>query len=154
MAMVSSRLQTLSCLFQLVQFVKCWQIFLELNFKRLYQSSRSQRKRKSLSLVFTSSTEREIRHFHVVAVQQRQRNVQKRVMRVQSCCFANLNLLLFSRSCCRRRRRCLSSLFRVVTKILSCRVNTTSRRGIKWLGICFGSIFLLFSNKSSQGPLS
>ena len=43
---------------------------------------------------------------------------------------------------------------RVVTKILSCRVNTRSRRGIKWLGICFGSIFLLFSNKSSRGPLS
>ena len=43
---------------------------------------------------------------------------------------------------------------RVVTKISSCRVNTTSRRGIKRLGICFGSIFLLFSNKSSQGPLS
>ena len=32
-------LQTLSRLFQLVQFVKCWQIFLELNSKRLYQSS-------------------------------------------------------------------------------------------------------------------
>ena len=31
-------LQTLSRLFQLVQFVKCWQIFLELNSKRLYQS--------------------------------------------------------------------------------------------------------------------
>ena len=44
--------------------------------------------------------------------------------------------------------------FRVVTKISSCRVNTTSRRGIKWPGISFGSIFVLFSNKSSQGPLS
>ena len=43
---------------------------------------------------------------------------------------------------------------RVVTKISSCRVNTTSRRGIKQLGISFGSIFLLFSNKSSRGPLS
>ena len=43
---------------------------------------------------------------------------------------------------------------RVVTKISSCRVNTTSRRGIKWLGISFGSIFLLFSNKSSRGLLS
>ena len=43
---------------------------------------------------------------------------------------------------------------RVVTKISSCRVNTTSRRGIKRLGISFGSIFLLFSNKSSRGPLS
>ena len=36
---------------------------------------------------------------------------------------------------------------RVVTKI-------SSRRGIKQLGISFGSIFLLFSNKSSRGPLS
>ena len=44
--------------------------------------------------------------------------------------------------------------FRVVTKISSCRVNTTSRRGIKQLGISFGSIFVLFSNKSSRGPLS
>ena len=43
---------------------------------------------------------------------------------------------------------------RVVTKISSCRVNTTSKWGIKWLGISCGSIFLLFSNKSSRGPLS
>ena len=43
---------------------------------------------------------------------------------------------------------------RVVTKISSCQVNTTCRRGIKRLGISFGSIFLLFSNKSSRGPLS
>ena len=47
----------------------------------------------------------------------------------------------------------LSRSGRVVTKISSCRVNTTSRRGIKRLGISFGSIFLLFSNKSSRGPL-
>ena len=40
---------------------------------------------------------------------------------------------------------------RVVTKISSCRVNTTSRREFKQLGISFGSIFLLFSNKSSHG---
>ena len=39
--------------------------------------------------------------------------------------------------------------YRVVTKISSCRVNTTSRRGIKQLGIFFGPVFLLFSNKSS-----
>ena len=31
-------------------------------------------------------------------------------MHVQSCCFANPNLLLFCRSRLRRRRRCLSSL--------------------------------------------
>ena len=43
---------------------------------------------------------------------------------------------------------------RAVTKIASCRVNTTSRRGIKQLGISFGSIFLLFSYESSRGPRS
>ena len=31
---------------------------------------------------------------------------------VQSCCFANLNLLLSSRSRCHRHRRCLTSLDR------------------------------------------
>ena len=45
-----------------------------------------------------------------------------------------------------------ASMGRVVTKISSCRVNTTRRRGFKRLGISFGSIFLLFSNKSSRGP--
>ena len=41
-------LQTFSGLFHFVQFVKCWQIFLELNSKRLYQSSG---KEKELSLL-------------------------------------------------------------------------------------------------------
>ena len=36
----------------------------------------------------------EMRKFHVVVVQ-RHSNVQKSVMLVQSCCFANLNLWLF-----------------------------------------------------------
>ena len=45
--------------------------------------------------MFTSLTKREIRHFHVVVVQRRQRNVLKRVMQEQSCGFSNLNLLLF-----------------------------------------------------------
>ena len=35
-------------------------------------------------------------HFHVVVVQRRLRNVQKSVMHVQSCCFANINLLFFT----------------------------------------------------------
>ena len=35
----------------------------------------------------------EISKFHVAAVQRRLRNVQKRVMHVQSFCFADLNLL-------------------------------------------------------------
>ena len=53
---------------------------------------------------------REQRHFHVEIAQRRLRNVQKSVMHERSCCFANLNLLFFCRSRCRRRRRCLSSL--------------------------------------------
>ena len=40
---------------------------------------------------------------------------------------------------------------RTVTKISICRVNTTSRRGIKQLGISFDSVFLLFSYESSRG---
>ena len=40
----------------------------------------------------------------------------------------------------------------VVTEISSCQVNTTSRQGMKQLGISFGSIFLLFSSESSQVP--
>ena len=37
---------------------------------------------------FTSFTKRETRHFHVVVLQWRQRNVQQNVMHVQNCCFA------------------------------------------------------------------
>ena len=40
---------------------------------------------------------------------------------------------------------------RVVTKISSCLVNTTSRRGIKQLGIPFGSILVLFSFEVAGG---
>ena len=59
--------------------------------------------------VFPSSLKRK---FPAVVVQWRQRNVQKSLMHVQSCCFANLNLLLFYRFRC--RRRCLSSLITVL----------------------------------------
>ena len=79
--------------------------FLELNSKKLYRSSTEEK--ESRCLVFTSSTKREIRLFHVAVVQWR----QKSVMHMQSCCFSNLNLLLFCRSRWRRRHRCLSSLF-------------------------------------------
>ena len=58
----------------------------------------------------------EISKFHVAAVQRRLRNVQKRVMHVQSFCFADLNLLFlflffFSSYPCRRWRCCFNSLF-------------------------------------------
>ena len=41
-----------------------------------------------IACTFTSFRKREIKHFHLVVVQWRQRNVQKSVMYVQSCCFA------------------------------------------------------------------
>ena len=59
--------------------------------------------------MFPPSAKREIRHFHVVVVQRRQRNEQKSVMHVQSFYFANLILLAYCRSRRRRRRRCLSA---------------------------------------------
>ena len=50
--------------------------------------------------MFTYSLKRarEIRkwRFHVVVVQRRLRNVQKCVMHVQRCCFADINVLLFA----------------------------------------------------------
>ena len=50
------------------------------------------------------------------------------------------------------RQKSLILSTRDVTKISSCRVNTTNRWGIKQLGISFGCIFLLLSYESSQGP--
>ena len=72
---------------------------------RVYRSSGKEK--GSRCLVYASPTKREISQFHVVVVRWRQRNVQKSVMHVQSCCFADLNLLLFFRS--RWRRRCCLS---------------------------------------------
>ena len=69
-------------------------IFLQLNSEGLYQSSAKGKER--CCPVLPSSTKREIRHFHVVVVQRRLRNVQKNV--VQSCRFANVNLLLLRRT--------------------------------------------------------
>ena len=72
----------------------------------------------------------------------------KSLMHVQSCCFANLNLLLFCRYRCRRRRRILSSLL-CPTKGKVQRVRTSSlhldQPSFRWwpvLCISFnGSIF-------------
>ena len=60
--------------------------------------------------MFTSSIKGEIKKFQVAVVQRRQGKAQKNVIRVQSCCFADLNLLLFCRSHSRRRRLCLLKL--------------------------------------------
>ena len=55
------------------------------------------KEKESPCLVVLSSTKREISHSYGLVVQRQQRNVQKSVMHVQSCCLANLNLLLFFR---------------------------------------------------------
>ena len=70
------------------------------------------KRNRNFCVVFAYSIKRarEIRKFHVAVVQRRLRNVQKGVMHVQGCRFANINLLLFNCSRCRRRRRCLNSL--------------------------------------------
>ena len=68
---------------------------MELNSIGSYQSSRKEK--ENCCFVFLSSTKPEIRHYHVVVVQRRLRNVRKSVMHVQSCYFANLNLLGFCR---------------------------------------------------------
>ena len=56
-------------------------LFLELSSRGLYQSSGKKRK----VVVLCSRPRREHKR-HVVVVQRRQRNVQKSVMHVQSCC--------------------------------------------------------------------
>ena len=69
-------------------------LFWNVNSKRLYQTSGKDK--ESRWLVFTSWTKREIRHFHVVVVQRRRRNVQKSgVIHLQSCCFSNLKTYCF-----------------------------------------------------------
>ena len=77
--------------------------FSGVNSKGLYLSS--EKENENCRLVVTSSIKRETRWFHVVVVQQRQRNVQESVMHVQSCCF-----VLLCRSRYRPRPRCLNSL--------------------------------------------
>ena len=50
------------------------------------------KKRKLLSC--RSRPRQNVRHFHVIGVQRRQRNIQKKAC-VQSCCLKSLNVLLF-----------------------------------------------------------
>ena len=86
----------MSSLFHLPQFIKLWQIFLELNSNRLYKSSGKIKEKEDCCLEFTLSIKRITTKFHDVVVQLRYINGQKSVMHVHSCWFANLNLLLFS----------------------------------------------------------
>ena len=78
--------------------------------------------------MFTSPAKREIRRFHVVVVQRRQRNVQTSVLQVQSSCFPNLIQLFFCRSHCHRhlRRGCLTSVLVVVVVVVVMMMTTTT----------------------------
>ena len=76
--------------------------------------SKLRKRKESCCLVFPSSAKREFRHFHVVVGRQRQRNVQKNLMHVQSCCFANqtYSFFFFCRSRC-------SSLLKLPIKLVA-----------------------------------
>ena len=73
-------------LFQSSYLSKCMQAPLELNYQEPHPSL--ERQRNFRRRLFTSSIVRENRHFHVVVVQQRQKNVQKRLLHVLSFCSA------------------------------------------------------------------
>ena len=66
-------------------FVKCRRTLLKLNFKGPYPSS--EREIKFRRCLFMSSIKHEIRHFHVVVVQKRERNVQNKCDARAICCF-------------------------------------------------------------------
>ena len=102
---------SLPLLFQLHWFVLGWRFFEELNSERLHLSSpERQRTEENRCLVFPSSIKHEIWKDQVIDVQRRQMFKKAWCTTVQSCCFANLNLLLFCLPrCC---RQCWSSLAR------------------------------------------
>ena len=100
-----AQLHTLSRLFHLVQFVKCWQIFVQWNSKV------QEKKKESCDHVLHKTSNQ------AVSRGSRARTTEKCTKKhVQSCYLANPNLLFssflfFCRSRYRRRCRCLTSLF-------------------------------------------
>ena len=87
-------LQTLSRLFHLVYFVKCWQMFLELNSKGLYQSSGKEKK----VVVLCSRPRQNVNSgtFTLQSGNDGKEMYKKSVMHVQSCCFANQTYCFFA----------------------------------------------------------
>ena len=63
----------------------------------------SKLQKESLCVGYSIKWASEIRKFHVAVLQRRLRIIQKSVMHVQSCCFANIKHLLFCRARCRHR---------------------------------------------------
>ena len=98
-------------------FVECTRrTLLKLKFKWPYSSS--EREIKFRRCLLTSPFKREIRHFHVEVVQKQERNVQKNVMHVQSCCLLIKPFVFFSRSRCRPRRWILKSLISFTISVI------------------------------------
>ena len=89
-----------------VVYLRCDDVSLG-SLRQLEETAAGKRKKKSLHV--SCSTKRENKHFRVLVAQRRQRNLHwKSVVHVESCCFANLNLLLFCHSRCHCRLPCLS----------------------------------------------
>ena len=99
--------------------------------------------------MFMPSSKREIRQFHVLVVQRRQRNVQKSIMHMQSCCFTNLNLIAFfliplpspssllinetRTSCTNRTKKCLRVLNK--TQLIGSLWRFASHSRWAWFGL-------------------
>ena len=101
--------QSLWRLFLPTYFVNCRRTVLKLNFKGPYSSS--EREIKFRRCLFTSSIKREIRHFHIVVVQKRERNIQKKCDARAKLLFCFSNLLFLWRSRCRPRRWILDPVY-------------------------------------------
>ena len=95
--------RTSPILFSFILFGKSWRNFL---WDRIYRYLSLEKESDNFCVVFTYSIKRarEIKKFHVVVVQRRQRNVQNSVMHVQSCCLLT-ETLFFCPYPCRHRRR-------------------------------------------------
>ena len=78
-----------------IYFVKCWRNFLRLNPKGPYLSQGKEKDVLCCVYLLHKVRERKIRNFHIAVLQRRLRNVQKRVMHVQSCCFAKYKPIAF-----------------------------------------------------------
>ena len=85
--------QSLLQLFQLTYFVKCTRTLLNLNSKGPYLSPESEIKFRHC--LFTFSIKHEIRYFHIVVAQKRQKNVQKKGYARAKLLFWLLNILFF-----------------------------------------------------------
>ena len=102
-------LQTLSLLFHLVCFVKCWP---KCSWSWILKDciKVQEKKKKVVALCSRPRQNVNLSTFTLQSCNDGKRNVQESVTHVQSCCFANQPYSLFCRSRGRRRRRCLSSL--------------------------------------------